>query len=124
MFWSRKRKLARGDLNNAAWEESRRKSKAQLLAEASDNLVRMRMCAEWQDAARDAWYEGERQEIIRVLSSKDLRYEYMGVRERSMVGAQLWSSNPRNKMLAGAEQMYARWVSSYSALAKADGLIP
>lgn len=126
MFWHRRNRrrdnekmgrLAAGTINSSL-------TKAELLEAAPDNLVRMRMCAEWQAKARAAWYEGERREVIKLLTSEQAQHRHMDVRARKLVGQRMWALNPKNKDLAGAEQMYARWVSSYSALAKADGLIP
>jgi hypothetical protein len=124
MFWDRKPTRQERDSRLVADSMRSTTTKADLLKAAPDNLVRMRMCAEWQDRARADWYKGERAEVLRLLTSRDVRYRLMGPEERKVIGRQMWTLNPRNKELAGAEQMYARWVSSYSQLAKADGLIP
>jgi hypothetical protein len=124
MFWSRRATKAERASANTAAVISSTPTRSEILDALPDNLARMRQCAVWQDKARADWYLGERAEIARILNSRDLRYRNMGPAERRVIGSRMWTLNPRNKDLAGAEQMYARWVSSYSALAKADGLIP
>lgn len=121
MFWNSKAKRRRSALAAAIGDELVRVTKSQRLASAADDAERVRLCAIWQDEARAAWYEGLRQSRLAILQSRDLRYASMGPRERIVIGDRLWATSPDNKDLAGAEQMYARWVLAYEAQIRARG---
>jgi hypothetical protein len=122
MLWNSRSKNEE-ELRTASVEIAFRKSKAEQLAEVSSPLDRMRMCAAWQDKARGDWYEGQRRQILAILESRDLRYRGMNSRVRQAIGERLWATSMENKDLAGAEAMYGRWVLTYEAQARAEGLI-
>lgn len=114
MSWGSKRKAESPSERMARAEAiMARPTKSQLLDAADDDYERMLLCAGWQDKARADWYDGLRMSIARVVASNDRRWAGYSTAERRHIGERLWESDPRNKELAGAEQMYARWVLTY-----------
>jgi hypothetical protein len=116
MSWNRRHDRRDSALGMAAEALASTPTKADILNCAQNDYDRMLLCADWQSRARSDWFLGQRNTILMVLQHTGVRWAGYSVQQRKHIGERLWSSDPRSKELADAEQMYARWVLTYEAL--------
>jgi hypothetical protein len=88
--------------------------KGELLDRCQSNAERRKLCLEWAEQARNAWFNGNRESVINVLISKSPRYRDYPAAVRKSIGERQWGNSIQAKQLADAEQMYSRWAQHYA----------
>lgn len=76
-----------------------------------NDFQRAQACRAKAEGLRNKWYEGLREAIADALIDPDLRN--FTAEQKEITGESRWSLTKRSKDLAGAEQMYWRWMAGY-----------
>jgi hypothetical protein len=84
----------------------------QLLA-LPDNAARAAQCRGWAQEASLRWEQGQRECVLDLLASNDIRYRRMDEQARTAIAKQKWTTSPTARSLANDDQMFSRWAIMY-----------
>lgn len=59
------------------------------------------------------WFAGQKEQIDRIVNSKQYRYRNLGYNAKRVIAQEIWRTSPQAKNISGDEQMLCRWASMY-----------